>query len=152
MPTSKIVNEQEVVRWFNEGRSYQWMIEEYRRKYNLETTPSMWGNFRRRRGLDRRQARDASLIPWAVLPEHRWDFAVRMLRVEARRRTGAEVAPVELERLERWKARLESEGLVVHYDPRLPGGFAYVPRRPDVDTDLIRVPDPAQATGRRAAD
>lgn len=63
MGRRKIQDESEVIRWFEEGRTYQWMIEEYRRKYDIETVVSMWGNFRRRRGLDRRIVRDDDLIP-----------------------------------------------------------------------------------------
>lgn len=42
---AKIVDEGEVIRWFEEGRTYKWMTEEYLRKYNLEVAPSIWGNF-----------------------------------------------------------------------------------------------------------
>lgn len=50
MGKRKIVDEGEVIRWFEEGWTYKEMIDEYKRKYNIETVSSMWGSFRRRRG------------------------------------------------------------------------------------------------------
>lgn len=142
--TSKIQNEQEVVRWFEEGRSYGWMMQEYLRKYKIHTTISMWGNFRRRHGLDLRMERsDVALVPWKVKEEHRWAYALAMLRVEARLRRGATVREEDAARLASWKAKAEASGTVVHYDPDTERGFWMVPRRPGVDVDLIRVPDHA---------
>ena len=141
MPTRKIVDEGEVIRWFEEGRTYAWMAEEYRRRYGIATVPSMWGNFRRRKGLDRRLERNDDLIPWAVEKQHRWAYPLMMLRTEARRRAGMEVADGMLDRLERWLERMSADQTVIHYDAATEEGFAYVPRRPEVDVDLIRVPE-----------
>jgi hypothetical protein len=141
MVASKIQNEQEVLRWFAEGRTYTWMIDEYRRKYNIETTPSLWGGFRRRRGLPRRITRDDALIPWFVKEEHRWEFPIQMLRAEARRRAGTELDAENARKLTSFLQRLEQDGTVVHYDPDTDEGFFYVPRRDGIDTDIIRVPE-----------
>ncbi|MFG3421255.1 hypothetical protein ACIBTZ_13125 [Micromonospora sp. NPDC049460] len=151
MPASKIQNEQEVLRWFEEGRSYQWMVEEYRRKYGIETVPSLWGNFRRRRGLQRRTTRDDDLIPWLLKDEHRWLFPIRMLRTEARRRAGKQLREEDRVKLDAWLKRLARENIVLHYDPDTDEGWFYVPRRPGIDTDLIRVPE-RKTTTRPAAD
>ncbi|MFJ6183780.1 hypothetical protein [Streptomyces sp. NPDC092295] len=140
MAQRKIQNEQEVIRWFEEGKTYEWMINEYKRKYGIDTVPSMWGNFRRRRGLDRRIARDDDLIPWGVKEEHRWLYPVVMLRVEGRRRQGFNVSEGDLARLESWKKMLEEEDAVVHYDPDTEEGFFYVPRQPG-DDDIIHQPE-----------
>ncbi|GAB3213584.1 hypothetical protein ACQEU5_19900 [Marinactinospora thermotolerans] len=150
MGAKKIVDEQEVIRWFEEGRTYAWMVAEYKRKYNIETVPSLWGNFRRRRGLERRIVRDDDLIPWHVLPEHRWSYPVAMLRVEARRRAGAKISKDEAKRLENWKAFLEEEDAVIHYDPETKDGFHYIPRQPG-DDDLIHRPS-RKTTPRPRAD
>ncbi|HYF74616.1 MAG TPA: hypothetical protein VD864_17435 [Nocardioides sp.] len=141
MPTRKIVDEGEVIRWFEEGRTYAWMAEEYRTKYGISTVPSMWGNFRRRKGLDRRLERNDDLIPWAVEKQHRWAYPLMMLRTEARRRAGMEVSGGMLDRLERWLERMTADQTVIHYDPATEEGFSYVPRRADLDVDLIRVPE-----------
>ena len=150
MSGSKIQDDGEVRRWFAEGRTYRWMCDEYLRKYNIETVPSLWGNYRRRRGLTRRITRDDNLIPWLVTEKHRWAYPLAMLRVEARRRAGREIREVDLARLEPWKQDLVEGGLVVHYDPDTEQGFFYVPARPE-DADLIRVPR-RKTTPRLAAD
>ncbi|GAA0967362.1 hypothetical protein [Actinocorallia libanotica] len=146
MGARKIQDESEVIRWFEEGRTYQWMVEEYKRKYNIETVPSLWSNFRRRRGLERRIVRDDELIPWEVKEEHRWLYPIAMLRAEGRRRAGKELKENESTRLASWKKMLEEEGVVVHYDPETEDGFFYVPRTPE-DNDIIR--KPKQKTTKR---
>ena len=148
---TKIQDAAEVRRWLDEGRTYDWMIQEYGRKYELSVSRGMFSNFRARNGMDRRVARDDDLIPWAVKPEHRWAYPLAMLRVEARRRTGFDLRATDADRLEKWKARLVAEGLVVHYEPGTKQGWWYVPRREGVDKDLIREPD-EKTTHRRNAD
>ena len=141
MARSKIVSENEIVRWYNEGRTYQWMVDEYRRKYDIETVPSMFGNFRRRVGLQRRITRDQNLIPWAVLPQHRGAYDLALLRMEARRRRGQQLTNGDDQRLNKWLQRLKDENVVVHYDPQTEQGFFYVPPRDGIDVDLVRVPE-----------
>lgn len=150
MGASKIQNEQEVQRWFEEGRTYAWMADEYDRKYNIQIAPTSFAMMRRRRGWERRITRNDELIPWAVKDAHRWAYPVVMLRVEARRRAGRPIREVDAVRLEPWKRDLLERGLVVHYDPETEDGFFYVPARPGIDTDLIRTPP--RITGHRAAD
>ncbi|MEU5403702.1 hypothetical protein ABZ348_30925 [Streptomyces sp. NPDC005963] len=150
MAKRKIQDEGEVIRWFEEGRTYAWMIDEYKRKYGIDTVPSMWGNFRRRKGLVRRITRDDDLIPWFVKEEHRWLYPLAMLRFEARRRDGRGLSEAETARLASWKEMLAEEGAVVHYDPDTEEGFFYVPRQPG-DDDLIHRP-PEKTTRRKNAD
>lgn len=150
MPARKIVDETEVLRWFEEGRTYEWMRQEYLRKYDIEMGVSAWGNFRRRHGLERRIVHDVDLIPWEVKPEHRWGWAINMLRTEARRRAGRTLSKVMEEKLNAWLRGLEEEGTVVHYDPDTLEGWFYVPRREGIDTDIIRVPE--RATARKNSD
>lgn len=152
MGASKVQNEQEIQRWFEEGKTYAWMAEEYGRKYNIQIAPTAFANLRRRRGWDRRITRDDELIPWAVKDEHRWAYPVVMLRVEARRRAGRPLREQDAVRIDPWKAELVQRGVVVHYDPETEDGFFYVPARPGVDLDLIREPDARAARGNRAAD
>ncbi|AWN07397.1 immunity repressor [Streptomyces phage Maneekul] len=150
MPARKIQDEGEVLRWFEEGRTYDWMVEEYKRKYNIETVPSLWGNFRRRRGLPRRIVRDDDLIPWLIKEEHRWLYPLAMLRVEARKRAGATVSDLEEKRLQSWREMLEEENAVVHYDPDTEEGFFYIHRQPG-DDDIIHKPE-RKTTPRRRVD
>ncbi|MFE1842025.1 hypothetical protein [Streptomyces sp. NPDC059515] len=150
MPAKKIQDEQEVIRWFEEGWTYAEMTEEYLRKYNIEMKPSAWGNFRYRKGLDRRIARDDELIPWAVKKEHRSLYPLMMLRLEGRKRAGLPNDEDKAKRLESWRQMLEEENAVVHYDPDTEDGFFYVPRE-DGDDDIIRRPEKV-TTQRRNAD
>lgn len=151
MPAKKIQDEGEVVRWFEQGWTYDEMVDEYRRKYHIEIQPSAFGNFRRRKGLSRRITRDDELIPWYVKPEHRWAYPAAMLRAEARARAGKVLKPGEAERLSSWRERLDENNAVVHYDEDTEQGWYYVPRREGIDRDLIREPD-RKTTQRRAAD
>lgn len=146
--SSKVVNEREVIRWLEEGRTYRWIVEEYRRRYDVETTVSMWAAIRRRQGIEPRLVRDPNLVPWYVKPEHRHAWPVTMLRGEARRRAGKPLTHKMEEMVDAFIRGLKADNTVVHYDPETEEGWWYVPPRPGVDTDLIRVPD--RVTGRRA--
>ncbi|WP_018728533.1 hypothetical protein [Salinispora pacifica] len=148
MPSSKIQNEQELIRWFEERRSYQWMVQEYKRKYDIDVVPSFFGNFRRRRGLERRTLRNDDLLPWLLKDEHRWLFPAQMLRAEARRRAGKTLKPDEEKRVKNFVDRLKRDGLVVHYDIETKEGFFYVPARKQ-DTDLVRKPERKTTTRPR---
>lgn len=141
MGASKIQDEQEAIRLIESGMTYAEMCQFYLDKYNIETVPSMWGNFRRRKGLQRRIARNDDMIPWEIRQEHRWAWPVTMLRFEARRREGMDLAPRREKQLDSWLKWLNENNAVVHYDPDTEEGFFYVPRREGVDTDLIRVPE-----------
>lgn len=151
MSATKIQDENEIIRWFEEGRTYAWMVDEYRRKYNIETVPSLWGNFRRRKGLPRRIARNDELIPWEVKREHRWDYPIMMLRYEARRREGFELTDESRELVDGWLRGMERDGTVLHYEPETEQGWFYVERRPGIDTDIIRVPE-RKTTARKRND
>lgn len=156
MANTKIQDEAEVKRWMEEGRTYAWMADQYREKYNIDTSPSMWAMTRRRLGIPMRIARDDKLIPWAVKPEHRWDYPVVMLRMVARQRQGFELTEAYQHDVAGWLRGLEEDNTVVHYDPDTDQGWFYVPRREGVDTDLIREPDRAaklrNSKGKRASE
>lgn len=143
---TKIQDTAEALRWISEGRTYQWMVDEYLRKYDIETSISLWAGLRRRQGMDPRIVRDEALIPWAVKSEHRHSHAVSMLRAEARRRAGKELTPMMADMLNAWLNGLIADDTVVHYDPDTEEGWWYVPRREGEDHDLIR--EPARRTGR----
>ena len=150
MSATKIQDEREVIRWFEEGRTYQWMTDEYRRKYNIETVPSLWGNFRRRKGLARRINRDDDMIPWAIQLEHRQAYPLFMLRVAAREQAGMALRAVDKTRLSAWRAELEEASAVVHYDPDTEAGWFFVKRRDGIDLGLIREPEQKTTRRRRA--
>lgn len=139
MTRSKIQDQGEVLRWFEEGRTYEWMKAEYLRKYDPEVSRSTFAMFGQRMGLDRRIARDKTLIPWTVEREHRHTHDVIMLRYEARRREGRPITPSAARDLEAWLRGLSARNQVIDYCPVQ--GFRKMARRPGLDLDLVRVPD-----------
>ena len=139
MPARKIVDEQEVLRWVEEGRPYWWMSQQYREKYSIETVPTLWSNFRRRRGLPARQHHDENLMPWRVKEAHQFHYLLRMLRCEARVRRGQDLRPKDVVGHRNFLALLAEESAVVAYDPDTAEGFRVVPRE-EGDDDLIRRP------------
>lgn len=148
---TKIVDEVEVIRWFEEGKTYQWMTEEYLRKYNVQVNPSMWAAWRKRKGLKRRWVRNDELIPWAVNEEHRWSYPVQMLRLEGRLRAGEPLNESHQQRLESWKKQLSDANAVVHYDPDTEDGFFFIPREAG-DEDIVRRPAHKTTTRPRSDD
>jgi hypothetical protein len=146
VPASKIVDEQEVLRWFAEGKTYQEMCDLYREKYNIETAPSLWGNFRRRRGLEPRIARDTDLIPWQhIKSEHRYAYPLVMLRLAAREEAGFPIPEVNRTRYDNWRKMLADNDFVVHYDPDTTEGWWYDKRRPGDGDGIVRHPAPSAA-------
>lgn len=138
--TSKVQDLSEALGWLREGRTYQWIVDEYVRKYGVRTTVSMWSALRRRYGIERRIVRDRELIPWQVDAQHRHAHAAAMLRAEGRRRAGKPLTTRAADSLGVWRDCLASEGTVVHYDRASASGWSYVPRRLGIDLDLIREP------------
>lgn len=152
MPASFIEDEGEVFRWFREGRPYSYMIEQYRTKYNKETTVAYWSKWRQRHGIERRVTRDDKLIPWKVEEQHRYMWDILQLRKEARRRTGSPLPEGEGDVVDAWIRGLDEEGAVIHYEPDTDQGWFRVPRRKGVDHDLIREPDERHRDGMRNLD
>ncbi|GIF02240.1 hypothetical protein Ari01nite_97040 [Paractinoplanes rishiriensis] len=142
------MDQQEVLRWFDEGRKYKWMVEQYRER-GIETTEGMWSEFRNRHGLQRRNVQDDSLIPWRVQMRHRLEYPAVMLRLEARRRHGGKIRREDLGRLTSWLKRLDEAKVVIAYDPDTERGFAEVPREPG-DVDIVRAPSGEAARQKRA--
>lgn len=151
MPGSIIAStaggEDEVRRWFEAGKTYAWMQEEYLRKYNLSVSITMFANLRARRGWTRRIAETSNLIPWSVKPEHRFHRLVALLRYEERRRSGLPLQPRYERELTNFLASLKEAGAVVHYDPDTDEGFFLVARE-ERDDDLIRRPSKVNGHSR----
>lgn len=141
MSNHKIVNESEAIDWITSGKTYQWMAETHLAKYNVQVSPAAFSNLRRRHGLPGRQVRDEKLIPWKVNREHRYDWPIQMLRLEARRRAGKPLTENEQKDLQGWLNTMQQDGCVVHYQPDTEQGWFYVEPRPGIDNDLIREPE-----------
>jgi hypothetical protein len=84
----KMVDRSEVRRWIEQWRTYRWMAEEYERKCNLTVSPTMFSNYRAKRGLGCRTVRDIDLRSCEVKGMHRHGLVPNMLRAEARVRQG----------------------------------------------------------------
>ncbi len=140
MTASKLVDPDEFIRWYGEGKTYSWIMDEYRRKYGLQIGSGTISNWRHQLGIKKRAVRDSKLIPWAVRREHRANHILQMLRTEARHRAGEPVPPDRLKQLRGWLDNLAEQDAVAHYEPDTPQGWWLVPRRPGVDEDLIREP------------
>jgi hypothetical protein len=139
MVARKIQDETELMRWYEQGMTYAQMAEKYLEKYQIEVTPDLFSSWRARKGLPKRIVRDVELIPWYVLPEHRYNYDVSMLRLEARRRAGGHLSSLEAQRLDGWKRSMAADDAVIHYDPETPEGFHRIRREPG-DDDLIHRP------------
>lgn len=138
----KITDEDEVQQWFEEGRTYAWMAEQYSLR-GITISPTAFSEYRAVRGWERRNLRDDTLIPWAVKEEHRYKNLLNQLRVEAQLRAGRKTVedlsyPVRV-RWEAFRRKLDEENVVVKYDPDTEEGFLLVPRKPS-DNDIIRRP------------
>lgn len=142
---TKIVDEQEVIRWYEEGRTYKWMAQEYLRKYNIQIGVTAFSNFRNKKGLPPRAVHNDDLIPWRVKGNHRFSYPAIMLRAEGRRRLGEELPEDLAGRLDRWLGRMAEMDAVVDYYADTEDGFFYVARQPG--EDLVRVP-PKSRRGR----
>lgn len=136
-----IESEDEVIRWYREGKSFRAMAEEHERIYGRKPSIAAFQSVIRRRNLPPRSLHKNPLIPWAVRRPHQKKWTHTQLRNENRRRNGLPVNAVALTELERWKVGLEKAGAVVDYRRDTEEGYFLVPRRDGVDTDLIRQPD-----------
>ena len=131
----------ELERLFRSGMSPKQISETYAER-GVVVAPGTLAVIRHRKGWNRVHLDHSALLPWLVRKEHRGAHHQRMLRLESTLRQGGEVDERNRRLLESWKKQLKAEDAVVHYQPDTPQGWFLVPRRPGVDTDLIRVPDP----------
>lgn len=149
---STLGGEREVHGWYDQGRTYAWMVQEYQRKYDLTVSPSIFAYRRSARGWERRRGtRMDELFPWEVRAEHTTHRVLVLLRLEARaRRFGIGTMPqADARELTTFRAHLQTENVVIDYDPEDESGFSLVPRE-DLDRDIVRQPAEAPQVRRRA--
>ena len=80
-----------------------------------------------RAGLTKKQSRYEKELPWRVKAQHAAAYPARMLRNLGRIRQGGSLPGDELARFHTWIERMESEQVVVCYDPGSDVGFFYQP-------------------------
>ena len=143
--------EREVRGWYDQGKTYAWMVSEYQRKYGLTVSAAMFSYRRSARGWERRRApRLDALFPWAVREEHKWHRLLVLLRLEARsRRFGLDTMPIsDVRELGAFREQLRTDNVVIEYDPQTEAGFSLVPREA-TDHDIVRQPTEASQVRRR---
>lgn len=129
----------ELEQWLRSGLTPKQASERYAARGDY-VTPGAIALARHRNNWPRVNLDHSELIPWHIEPEHRRLYDHRMLTEESSRRQGKSLTAEYARLVETWKKRLEAEGAVIHYDPLTEQGWWHVPRRPGIDTDLIRVP------------
>ncbi len=84
-------------------------------------------------------------IPWRIKMDHQESYPHRMLRLWAMSENGKDLTGKQARQLERFVAKLQEDGTVVHYEPDFPaeagGPWLYLPRREGVDLGWIRNPE-----------
>lgn len=142
----KLPSESILRKWVEvEGLTHAEIVDRIKEETGEEVSRSSVSAALSRAGYTRRVRYDAE-IPWPKISvDHNASFPLFMLRTQARINRGLPVKGRDRSRLEEWKKELKDKGLVVHYEPRSPEGWFYVPARPGIDTGLVRVPDDFEA-------
>lgn len=138
---AKLLPDSKVHRLLRQGLTPRQIADRLLAEDYIDVTPEAISMWRHRRGMTPMVTRHPELIPWILKPQHQDLWPAQMLRLEGRRRAGEELSQRNAGSLQRWKARLEKLGAVVHYDPDTDQGFFNVARRVGVDHDLIRDPN-----------
>jgi hypothetical protein len=138
---SKMVDRAEIRQWFEEGRTYAWIQEEYLRKYNLEISKTTIMNWRALLGFPPRQAESLKkIVPWKVDYEKHGNKGWWLhLHAAARIQDGLPVGDEQRSAFETWWKGMQAHDWVADYDPEI--GFYPAPRRPGIDKGYIREPD-----------
>lgn len=136
----KIVDETELMRWWEEGLTYKEMAERYLEQYNLQVRPQMFSEWRRRRGLPRRISHHEEFVPstWKMNPRHRYRMEITALRTLAQMWDGKEVSAERQRMAERLLKRVREEGVVVAYAPNTEQGFFMIPREAKDGEAIVR--------------
>lgn len=130
-----------LAKWKDEGLTVAQMVARIKEREGVEVSPGTVYSALSRAGLTE-QIRYNDFIPWSpIRDDHVGHYALSMLRLAARREAGQELPEYRLRKLQTWEAKLAEDDAVVAYVYSSPDGFYYVPRRPNIDTGLIRIPD-----------
>lgn len=137
----KILPDKQLEQWMREGKTDTQIVQLLQQHPHFITvTRQAISAWRKRRGLQMRP-QAPSAMPWRLRPEHRQMEPARVIRLRARLDRGETIPAEEQARLDKAVEYLDSVGGVFHYDPDTLEGWFVVPRRPGVDTGLVRVPD-----------
>lgn len=138
MPSDSILQ-----KWVDDGLDHEQIRQRIHDEFHEDVALSSVSGHLSRIGLTNRVKYD-DFIPWPRISiDHNYSYQLSMLRIGARLKRGLPVRELDQRRYERWRRELEEKDLVVHYSYESERGFYYVPRRPGVDTGIVRVPDAA---------
>lgn len=136
----KILPDNLVARLMREGKTDGQIVTYLREHENIAVTRQAISAWRRRLG-ERKRPMAPRAVPWKLRPEHLTSEPARVVRWHARVERGASLSHGERQRYEKALAYLRENDLVFHYDPDSEQGWFLVPRRPGIDTGVVRVPD-----------
>ena len=139
MSTQKL-DDKEVEQLLRSGKSQMQVVRMYRKR-GVDVTQSAISQAISTGRIKVDTDRASGGIPWLLKPEHRHRHAARMLRTQARLDAGLTIGQSLVTQVETWRAGLELEDTVVHYDADTEEGFWRVPRRTGVDLWWVRDPD-----------
>lgn len=127
-----------LAKWREEGLTARQIAERIKEREDVEVALGTIYAALSRAGLTT-NVRYSDWIPWSpIRPDHANAYPLLMLRLAARRAHSVELTESQSTKLDRWIERLETEGVVVHYEHDTADGWFYTPARPGVDTGLIR--------------
>lgn len=123
-----------------EGRTDGQIVKHLQTHENIYVTRQAISAWRKRRGADMRPL-SPKAVPWNLREEHRQTEPAKVIRWHARVERGEELSPADQVRYDRALEHLRAHDLVFHYEPDTEQGWFLVPRRPGVDTGIVRVPE-----------
>lgn len=133
----KLLPDHKLQRWLAEGKSYGEIVRLLEEEDNIVVTRQAISAWKRRRG-EEMNPQPESAMPWRLRPEHRQMEPARVIRLWARRQRGDDLRPEDEARLTKAVAHLEAVGGVFHYNPDTAQGWWITPRRPGIDTGIVR--------------
>lgn len=135
MPAPRILPDNNTLqRWVEEGLTHEQITERVYETTGQKVARSTVAAALHRAGLTTPQNRYEVEIPWRVRSQHAAAYPARMLRDLGRIRAGGSLPDDEMARFAAWMERIETEQVVVAYDPESDVGFFYVPA--DQPTDF----------------
>lgn len=137
----KVPSDVILAKWREEGLTLNEIVDRIERQEGVRVARSTVASALSRAGLTDRVRYDR-VIPWTPIKvEHNAHYALTMLRLLARRRSGFDLTEDQASRLDSWLVKLKDDKAVVTYVYDSPDGFYYVPREPGDPRDIpIRRP------------
>ncbi|MCI9889709.1 hypothetical protein JT358_14795 [Micrococcales bacterium 31B] len=138
----KIKNPEEMTQQILDGYTYAEIARMHQQKFGITLSRAAIEYFARANGLKRRRpAEHYEAIPWYIKSQHSSTQTGQRLMTWSKLIAGEELPPLVVQDFHAWNiARLQA-GSVIHYDPRVEGGFIFVKARPGKDRGMFRDPD-----------